>query len=215
MTNATASARQKDTDEPLGIDNDRGPGSGHPQRPVITGRKTRSMIEELRLVEPAVSFCPLYRVTGDWETLVESRQSLEWIKALCIGVLGGFMGLAIGLIPEASSDLAQALSIYAVMVLMPLVLTTLDAFWAARHATDLELVDRASSGLDEWRADRQRQRSVHSTLAVSMLFLALGAWMLWAMTQPESWMNPWLFGPFALLMIHTSIREAVRKWRED
>lgn len=214
MTNTAASARGKNTEEPMDIDDDRGPGTGCEQRPVIRGRKTRSMIEELRIVEPIVSFSPLYRVTGDWETLVESRQALEWIKGLCIGVLGGFMGLANGLIPESSSDLVKALGIYAFMVLMPLVLTALDALWAARHASDLELVDRAASGLDEWHADRRRQRSWRHVLVVATLLSALGAWMLWAMTQTDSWMNPWFFGPAALLLIGSSIRDVVRKWRK-
>jgi hypothetical protein len=183
--------------------------AGNAQRPVIRGRMTWSMIRELRLVVPSVSFGPVYRVTGDWEKLVESRQYLEWIRAFMAGAWGAIL---VGPAYEPSGFVA-ALKIYALLVLMHLVLAGLDALWAARRAADLELVDRASSGLDEWYADRRRQRSLRWVLVVAMLLSAIGAWMLWSMTQADSWMNPWLFGPAALLLIGVSIRDVVRKWR--
>lgn len=213
MTNSAASARGRNTEQPMDIDDDRGPGSGREQRPVIRGRMTWSMISELRIVVPSVSFGPVYRVTGDWETLVESRQGLEWLKALSFGVLGGSIGAFSGMTLGAS-DFVQALKMYFFIVLLHFVLTALEAFWVARHAADLELVDRAASGFDEWREDRRRQRSWRRVLLVALLFSVLGAWMLWAMTQPDSWMNPWFYGPAALLLIGVSIRDVVRKWRK-
>lgn len=167
------------------------------------------MIHALRLVVPSVPFGPVYRVIGDWETLVESRQNLEWIKALCVGVLAGFI---IGPAHD-SAAFVDALNVYAFIVLMPFVLTALDAFWAARHAEDLELVDRDRSGLDEWRAERVRQRSWRMVLSVALLLSGIGGWMLWAMAQPQSWMNPWLFVPIALLLVGTAIHGVFGKSR--
>jgi hypothetical protein len=172
---------------------------------------TWSMIRELRLVVPSVSFGPVYKVTGDWETLVESRQTFEWIKGGCVGALAGLIG-AFGVLSSGGSDLVQALKLYFFIVLLQFVTTALDAFWAARHAAHLELVDRGASGLDEWRADRSRQRSWPTVLAGALLFATIGAWLLWAMTQPDSSLNPWFFGAVALLLIGTSIRGVLFKW---
>jgi hypothetical protein len=158
---------------------------------------------------PSGAFGPVYRVTGDWEMLVESRQTLEWIKALCVGVLAAFL---IGPV-AGSTDFVSALYVFAFMVLMQLMLAALDAFWVAHHAADLELVDRAASGLDQWRADRARQRSWGMVLFGALVFSGTGGWMLWSMTRPEPWMNPWFVVPMALLLIGTAIKGVLRKLR--
>ena len=167
------------------------------------------MIEELGIVEPSMPFGPIYRVTGDWERLVESRQALEYGKAV------SFALLFILIIPPSrgSSDFVEALNFLALLLLLVLVRAALDAIWVARHAAELELVDRASSGLDEWRKNQARQRSAVAILLRALLLGGGGAWMLWVATRPDSWMNPWIFVPMALLLISHPIEDVYGKLR--
>lgn len=167
------------------------------------------MIEELGIVEPSMPFGPVYRVTGDWERLVESRQALEWAKVPSIALL-----LALIVIPTLdSSDFAQGLYAFLFVVVNSLVVAGLDAIWVARHANDLELVDRAASGLDEWRAKRAANREPELVFLGLLVFSGGGAWMLWAALRTESSLNPWIFVPMALLLISLPIRGGLARWR--
>lgn len=176
-------------------------------RTTIRGRKTASMIRELGLVVPGAPWLPVYRVSGNWEKLVESRQALEWGKAGALGVLAALVFGSSG----GSSDLVQALHVLLFWLLAMLALAALDAIWVARHANDLELVDRASSGIDEWRADRARQRSTTTVLCGALLLASIGCWMLWAVMRPASELNPWVLVPMAALLVVLSIRAVVRR----
>lgn len=180
-------------------------------QPAIKGRKTRAMNEDLRLVVPDQPFFPVYRVTGDWETLVESRQALEWGKAVALGLLGALIGGVSG----GSSDLVQALHVMLFCLLGMLTLAALDAIWVARHAAELELVDRASSGLDEWRSDRIQQRSTATVLLGALLSWGAGICALGYAFRPESWLNPWIAVPLALVLIALPIKSVVRKLGSD
>ncbi len=178
-------------------------------RPAITGRRTRSMIEDLRLVEPSMPYGAVYRVTGDWERLVESRQALEWAKFGCFALL-----LMIFLAPHlGSSDAVEAVYGFAFVLVNSLVVAGLDAIWVARHANDLELVDRASSGLDEWRAKQAAEREPELVFLGLLVFGGGGAWMLWAAVQPDSSLNPWIVVPMALLLIGVPLRGGLARWR--
>ncbi len=184
-------------------------GTSERNRPAITGRKTWSMNEDLRIVEPGLPFGPVYRVTGDWERLVESRQAFEWGKAGALGLLGALVFGSIG----GSSDLVQALHVLLFCLLVMSALAALDAIWVARHAAELELIDRTSSGLDEWRASRAAQRQPEFLVLGLLLFGGVGAWVLWAALRPESSLNPWIFAPMALLLIGVPIRGGLARWR--
>lgn len=178
-------------------------------RTTIRGRKTASMIRELGLVVPGAPWLPVYRVSGNWEKLVESRQALEWGKA---GALGLLAALIFGS-SDGSSDLVQALHVLLFWLLAMLALAALDAIWVARHAADLELVDRAASGLDEWRAKRAANREPELVFLGLLVFSGGGAWMLWAALRTESSLNPWIFVPMALLLISLPIRGGLARWR--